>query len=131
MSSNSQKINNDDLSLAVIGLLTAAIVSIFMAEGNFTLFVAPLGLVLFLIAQSFAPRLSFDRYGFVAFILIQGASILCVLGYFVRLLNFYLFGIGYEVFLGVNSLELMNLSVWLVSSIVYGLYRFSRLGDFR
>jgi hypothetical protein len=128
MSDHNEKASNDDLSLAVVGLLTAAIVTIFLDDGDFSLFVVLLGVILLFIGHSFSKRLSFDKFGFVAFCLVQGAAFLCISGYFIELYLWSAGNINFEIFHGVSVVGFIDMIVWIMSAIVYGYYRYIQMG---
>jgi hypothetical protein len=86
-----RNLDNNDISLAVLGLLTSSSVAVTISDGDFTYFTTGAGLILFCISQSFLPRLRLNAYGVVAFALIQSAALLEVLG---KLLDAVTLGTG-------------------------------------
>jgi hypothetical protein len=75
-----KNLDNNDISLAVLGLLTSSSVAVTISDGDFTYFTTGAGLILFCISQSFLPRLRLNGYGVVAFALIQSAALLEIVG---------------------------------------------------
>lgn len=75
-----KNLNTNDISLAVLGLLTSATISVTISDGDFTYFTTGAGLILFFISLSFLPRLNLNRYGLIAFALIQSAALLTIFG---------------------------------------------------
>ena len=74
--------DSSDISLAVLGLLTSSSVAVTISDGDFTYFTTGAGLILFMISQSFLPRLRLNGYGTAAFALIHSAALLEIVGTF-------------------------------------------------
>ncbi len=84
---------NKSVSLALIGLLTAGVISVFQSDGYFDLFDCFIGVMMFLIAEAYEKEMPKSGPGSMAFAMIEGAAFFLILSPF----NFFNMRFGNEV----------------------------------
>jgi hypothetical protein len=67
------------ISLALIGLLTASVISIFQSSGHYDLFDCFTGVMLFCIAEAYRDEAPESGPGNVAFAMIEGAALFLII----------------------------------------------------
>ena len=132
-------LDSQDISLAVLGLLTSSTVTVTVSDGDFTYFTTGAGLILFFIGQSFLPRLRLNAHGMIAFALIQSGALLAVFG---KLYDWFIQSTGIcwideradthcvtDPLLGKYSIYAIAWFVLFIGSYIYVRRRMARLRD--